>query len=168
MISKVTIEQTIQQLDSLYNNASSQKKKIYYSKLGVIELCGWIESTFDQITLGYANRRLTLADNKKFVKKHIIKPNYGFEYYTNVRPMLMKLLGLINLEWIEKRMDSSGKITQLVALLQNLKDARNKAAHTFIKGTTITYDAPSVTLTNFNNLYTIVIELDNQIRENFG
>lgn len=168
MIPKVTIEQTIQQLDNLYNDASSQKKKIYYSKLGVLELCGWIESTFDQITLGYANRQLTLADNKKFVKKNIIKPNYGFEYYNNVRPMLMKVLGLINLEWIEKRMDRTGKITQLVALLENLKDARNKAAHTFTKGTTITYDAPSVTMTNFNNLYNIVIDLDKQIRENFG
>lgn len=168
MISKLYIEQTLSQLDRMFTTATSRKKEIYFAKLGVLELCGWIENSFDQIVQGYANRTLSLADNKKFVKKSIIKPNYGFEYHSNVRPMLMKTLGIVNLEKIERKLERTGKITQLETLLGNLKDARNKAAHTFTKGTTITYDAPSVTKANFTNLYNIILELDDEIRNNYG
>ncbi len=168
MISRVYTEQTLSQLDSMFRSATSRKKEIYFAKLSVLELCGWIENSFDQIVQGYANRCLTNRDNKNFVKRNIIKPNYGFEYHNNVRPMLMKTLGLVNLEKIENKLERTGKITQLVTLLGNLKDARNKAAHTFTKGTTITYDAPSVTRANFTNLYNIISELDNEIRNNYG
>jgi len=168
MISKTYTENTLSRLDRMFQTATSQQKEIYYAKLGVLELCGWIESSFDEIVLGYANRCLRNNANKTFVKKQIIKPNYGFEYNKNVRPMLMKILGLVNLEKIEKKLETNGKITQLTSLLENLKDARNKAAHTFTKGTTITYDAPSVSKANFISLYSLIIELDNEIRDFYG
>jgi hypothetical protein len=49
MIIKGYIENTLKELDRLYNKHTSLKKDIYYSKLAVIELCGWIEETCDAI-----------------------------------------------------------------------------------------------------------------------
>ncbi|MBW6087543.1 hypothetical protein HTS61_18010 [Escherichia coli] len=52
-----------------------------------------------------------------------------------------------------KNKQHNKKLFTLKATLTSLKTPRNAAAHTFIKGTSMTIDAPSVTLANFIILF---------------
>lgn len=166
MIVKNYIESTIDELEKMYNNSRSQKKSIYYSKLALIELCGWVEGSMDDIVEKYCNRKLRERRNRIYAKKKIIKPNYGFHYDDNFRKMLMKAIGIVAIEKLERRLENNGgKITVLRSKLNTLKMQRNNAAHTFIKGTTSTFPAPSVIKSDFNNiLYPILKEIESEIR----
>ena len=165
MIAKSYIESTLRELDKLYNNASSQKKAIYFSKLAVIELCGWIEETIDEIILRHCNRKLKNHENKEYCKNKIIKTTYGFQYLQNVRPMLINLIGLIGVEKLENELEKTAQITLLKNNLGNLKVSRNEAAHTHLKGVTRTYNAPSRTIGDFNRIFTILEKLDSELRK---
>ncbi|KRD59944.1 hypothetical protein ASE40_12740 [Flavobacterium sp. Root935] len=165
MVAKSYIESTLKELDKLYNNSTSQKKAIYYSKLAVLELCGWIEESVDEIILRHANRNLKSSTCKTFCQEKIIKPNYGFQYNDNIRPMLTKLIGLINLENIEHELEKTAQITLLKSNLGTLKLVRNEAAHTYLKGYTRRYNAPSRTIADFNRIYNLLKSLDNELRK---
>jgi len=165
MIVKNYIESTIDDLEKMYNNSRSQKKSIYYSKLALMELCGWVEGSMDDIVEKYCNRKLRNESYKTYVRKEIIKPNFGFQYNNNFRPMLMKAIGIVAIEKLEKKLENSGgKITILKSKLGNLKSPRNDAAHTFIKGTTSMFDTPSIIKREFNILYPILKEIESEIR----
>jgi len=165
MIVKHYIESTIDELEKMYNNSNNQKQLIYYSKLALMELCGWVEGSMDDIVEKYCNRKLRERRNKVYAKKKIIKPNYGFQYDDNFRPMLMEAIGIVAIERVEKKLENNGaRITVLKSTLSNLRIPRNDAAHTFIKGTTSIFDTPSVTKNNFNILYPILKEIDAEIR----
>jgi hypothetical protein len=165
MIAKSYIESTLQELDKLYNQASSQKKAIYFSKLAIIELCGWIEETVDEIVFRHCNRKLKNIENKNYCKEKIIKNNYGFQYLQNIRPMLINLIGLIGVEKLEIELEKTAQITLLKNNLGNLKVSRNEAAHTHLKGITRTYNAPSRTLGDFNRIYIVLEKLDLELRK---
>ena len=165
MISQKNILVVLNELDSMYNNAKSNKKKIYFSKLAVLELCGWIEKSFDTIAITYTSRRIKEADNKKHIKKVIVHRNYGFDYDENIRKMFMPIVGLKNLEFIEKTVEKGGKITILRSKFNTLKLERNKAAHTFTNNIGITFNAPSVTIADFMLIYSAIIEFDKAIRK---
>ena len=55
--------------------------------------------------------------------------------------MLVRLLGLINVESIEARVDRH-KLDSMTAALSSLKVQRNTEAHTHLKGITHTINAP--------------------------
>ncbi len=164
MIAFSYITNSLNELDKLYNEATSKKKAIYYSKLATLELCGWVEDTLDDIVLRHASRKLQVASNKRYIEKDVVRRNSGFQYNNNIRPMLMALLGIITIEKIEKKFEKAGKITILKTSLSNLRESRNKAAHTHLKGTAVNYDAPSVIIREFNKIKTILSDLDNELR----
>jgi len=156
VITKAYIVSTLNELERLYNNSSSQKKSVYYSKLAVIELCGWIEGSMDDI----------IETNKRYVKNDIITPTHGFHYKSHFRPMLMKSVGIVALEKLEHKLENGGaKITILKSTLGRLRGHRNDAAHTFIKGVTNTFDAPSMIKNDFNSIYPILKEIETEIRK---
>lgn len=165
MIAKSYIEQTLIELDRLYNQSTSQKKAIYYSKLALLELCGWIEESLDNIILMHANRKLKDKANKDYCEKNIIRPNYGFDYKKNIRPMLMQLIGLIALESLEKELEKTGKISLLKSYLGTLIASRNEAAHTHLKGITRTYNAPSRILGDFQRIYVVLKHFESELRK---
>ncbi len=165
MIAKSYIKSTLEELEELYNSASSQKKAIYFSKLAVLELCGWIEEIFDDIIIRHGNRNLKLLDNKLYTQEKIVNPNYGFDYKKNIRPMFISLIGLIQMEKLEKELEKTGKILLLKTYLGSLKVIRNKAAHTHLKGVTRTYNAPSQTLGDFQRICTILEIIDSELRK---
>lgn len=166
MIAKSYIKTSLTELEKLYSTSTSQKKAIYFSKMAIIELCGWIEETFDDIVIRHANRHLSNPDNKKYCKYSIVKRNNGFHYEVNVRPMLISVIGLIEVEKLEIELEKTAKITLLKTYLENLKGIRNDAAHTHLRGITKTYNAPSRTLGDYNNIIPILEEIDNQLRNN--
>ncbi len=162
MIAKSYIEGNLKELDRLYNRTTSMKKTNYYSKLAILELCGWIEITIDDIVLSYAKKKLKETDNQKLVKDRV-KKNYGFDYSNNLKPLFFTLIGIINYEKIENKLEKHSKITILKTTLDNLKISRNNAAHTYSKGTTTTFSAPSLTLNEYNKICPIILELAKEI-----
>ena len=165
MHANTRIKKTLKNLDALYNGTSSEEKKIYYSKLAILELCGWIEESFDEIIKTYSQKRLQLNSNKKWVEENILSNNYGFKYKKNIRKMLINFIGIINIEKFETEFDSTGELMVLDSLLDTLTKERNGLAHTFIKGITTRYTTPSVTLNRFNTLSLLIKNFNKKIKK---
>lgn len=54
MIVKKYIRNTLDSLDSKYNSAltsSDPNEPVFYSKMAVLEYCGWIEEALDKIAI---------------------------------------------------------------------------------------------------------------------
>ena len=162
MIVKRQILVNLNALNRSYLKASSERESFFCSKLAILELCGWIEESMDDVVLRCAIRHLRKDANVNFVRKIIIKRTYGFDYELNFRRMLIQLLGLINVEKIEKSVDQNKHI-QLKATLKALKTVRDSEAHTHIKGVTRSINAPSATLNQFPALYDGLMEYDRTI-----
>jgi hypothetical protein len=164
MISKSYITDNLKTLNAAYNNASG-KQALYFSKLAILELCGWIELSVDDLIERHAIRHLRDASNRKFVTGDIIKRNSGFDYNTNFRHMMMRTIGIITLEKVEAAIGPA-VIAPFSAQLSNLKAVRNQLAHTYVKGTgaTLNIDAPSVTRARFGDLHGGLIAYEAQLR----
>ncbi|WP_286797298.1 hypothetical protein [Psychrobacter sp. UBA6291] len=152
MIVRKYIENNLKQLNKLYFDTNSHKRKLYYSKLAILELCGWIEESMDNIIEMCANRLLKLQATKTHVKKQIIDRNYGFEYKNHFIKMLSSVIGFMNIERLEKKLDAS-KNALLLSALGTLKNIRNAEAHTHLKGVTRHVDSPSITLKLFSQVF---------------
>lgn len=164
MISKSYITANLNELNAAYNN-SSGKQALYFSKLAILELCGWIELSVDDLIERHAIRHLRDASNRKFVTGDIIKRNYGFDYNINFRHMMMRTIGIVTLERVEAAIDPA-VIAPFSAQLGNLKAVRNQLAHTYVKGNaaTLLIDAPSVTKARFGDLYAGLIAYETRLR----
>ena len=97
---------------------------MFYSKLAILELCGWIEESMDDIAKSNANRYLKEKRNVDFIDDSIIKLTHGFDYNNNFRIMLMQLVGIINIEKLEYKLDST-KFHIMKSTLGSLKDCRD-------------------------------------------
>ena len=164
MIARSYILANLKALDRKFKRATSEKDTLFYSKLAILELCGWIEESMDDIVLGCARRHLTEQDNITFVEKQIVRRTHGFDYDMHFRQMLIQLLGVINVEKIEKIVDQ-GKLMKLRAALDGLKKVRDPEAHKHIKGVTRHIDAPSLTRAQFPALYDGLREFHAALRQ---
>lgn len=163
MITRSYILSNLRALDRLYKNAASSKESLFCSKLAILELCGWIEESMDDVILRCASRHLKFNENREYVRKLVVRKTYGFDYDYHFRGMLIQLIGIISVETLEKRVDQV-KQTQLKATLATLKSARDPEAHTHIKGVTRHINAPSITLSQFAVVYEGLVEYDTVIR----
>jgi len=163
MITKSYIEDTLKKLDTLYINSKSNKNAEYFSKLAIIELCGWIEESFDDIVYWYAKNNIKDKENIKYYENEI-KKNNGFEYNNKIRPLFIKLIGIKNLENIENSLNKNGDIDTLITLLTNFKKQRDSAAHTHIKNVTRRFDAPSKLYLEWKVVYNILRKIEHEIR----
>lgn len=162
MIAKSYIQQNLDQLNSRFNKSSTPKDNLYFSKIAIMELCGWVEISVDDLMLRIVRRNLKIAKNYTDFADDVIANNYGFKYKRHFRYMLIQAVGIINVEKIEKQVDSLKK-ARLESQLNNLSKIRNELAHTYVKGTQYTIDAPSVTRSRFDQIYEGLIEYDKKI-----
>ncbi|MFX1521745.1 MAG: endoribonuclease [Promethearchaeota archaeon] len=146
----------------MYKNSKTPKEGLFYSKLAILEFCGWIEESMDDIINRCALKHLKKASNIRNVNELISRIS-GFEYNNHFRIMLIKLLGIIHIEKLEKRVDQV-KFQQLKSTLGSLKGPRNIQAHTHLKGAMITLDAPSVTKRKFLIVYNGLKEFEGEIK----
>lgn len=58
MIDYTSIQSTLNKLDSEYNTSTDLQMPILYSKLAVLELCGWIETNIDGMLFEYINTHI--------------------------------------------------------------------------------------------------------------
>jgi hypothetical protein len=105
MIARSYITGNLQAINKSYQRAASQRESLFFSKLAILELCGWIEESMDDVVLRCAMRHLTLPGNRTYCEKDFVQRTYGFEYHRNFRFMLVRLLGLVNVEYIEARVN---------------------------------------------------------------
>jgi len=168
MINKAQIHSNLTKLDSLYKKSKGQKDAAFYSKLAILELCGWIEHSMDDIVRYCANCNLREAQNIGFMEE-IIKRTSSFSYSSspldrNFRNMLMNLIGMINLEGLELSVNK-GNFQRMVSSLSDLKQRRDNLAHTYLRGRTMNIDSPSVTYNRFVQVYNGLKEIERNVRK---
>ena len=159
MVRKGVIVRNLREIEALYNEARSNKKKHYFAKLAILELCGWLESTQDDLIRSSAGRCISLPPNQTLISSEI-KRTHGFDYEQNFRRLLILIVGLSQLEKVEQEFDKGGSLAKLVGLLSKLKESRNMAAHTHTSGVLPTIDAPSVVRKNLEDLYVYLRQLE--------
>ena len=163
MIARSYITKNLASINRSFLRASSHQESLFFSKLAILELCGWIEESMDDIVMRCAIRHLRESSNRKYCEDEFIGRTYGFDYHKHFRFMLIRLLGLVNVELIEAKVDRT-KRDRLKAALSILKTQRDTEAHTHVKGVARTINAPSVTIAQFSALYEGLGEFDRVIR----
>jgi hypothetical protein len=161
MVKKTQIQSNLNQIEKLYQKYMGGRRGLYFSKLAIIEACGWIEESMDDIIRGCANKHLKEQKNLKSVEE-LIRETHSFKYDPSFRDMLIQIIGIINVEKLEQVFDEH-KFTQMTSSLGELKQRRDDQAHTHIKGTTLTIDAPSVTKKRFQNVYEGLKDIESRI-----
>lgn len=163
MIVKSFIRKNLQTIDRTFRRTRSRKDALFLSKLAIIELSGWVEVTMDDIVRRSYKKCLN-QDKWNFVEKQVIKKNYGFAYEYHFRRMCISVFGLHGFELIERQAENA-VIDIFKAELSALKESRDRVAHTYVKGTTQTIDAPSLTLSRFDKLYTGFVEFESGMKK---
>ena len=161
MILKGEIASTLKLLDIKYRAHSTPKEALLLSKLAVLELCGWIEESMDDLIRRCASRHLKDPANLLYLENQVIKRTHAFEY-ERFRAMLIQAIGLINVERIEAKFDKA-ILSTLKAQLAVLKASRDPEAHTHIKGTK-TINAPSITISQFDHVYAGLKHIEKLVR----
>jgi hypothetical protein len=87
----------------------------------------------DALVLRCAKRQLKVSKNLAFCEDEIIGRTYGFDYQRNFRWMLIRLVGLVTVERLEKQVDQA-KHDTMKSTLGTLKIVRDSAAHTSSQG----------------------------------
>lgn len=165
MIVKGRILSSLNSLEKLYLQSNNNEKEVFFSKLAILELCGWIEVSMDDVVLKCAKRKIKDQKVIKKIENEVIKPNYGFKYNENFRLMLQVVVGEIALTKIETKI-LVADLSDFKALLGMLKKLRDKEAHTYISDKLKTLDAPSWTMSNFRKVYKGLKMFDSALREN--
>jgi hypothetical protein len=165
MKSKEPIQNLLAELQTLYDSPSDPIHKDYYSKLALLELCGWLELVIDDITYSFATSRIFEIKNVQFVEEEIIGKTYGCDYKNHFRPMLTKIIGLTNLEKFEKKLTELGIFQILVSQLGSLWNLRKPAAHTSIIGVMSTFNSPSTMRSYLDSLHPILTTLEIELNE---
>ncbi len=149
----------------MYNAATTPRENLFFSKLAILELCGWIETSMDSMVRRCAKKTLKRQANRDAADK-IIKRTYSFEYDEHFRRMLIHVIGLKGIETIEQSLNPA-LFQKMKAALHSLKISRDNAAHTYIKGTTVTLDAPSLTRLRFTDVHDGLANIDHTLKK-FG
>jgi len=161
MIHSSRLIRTLKFLDSEYKkNLTSYDphRPLLFAKLAVIEYCGWLELSFDEIARCGVRKKLKTESSRDILEKKI-KSTHGFSYKHHVRPLLAQSIGTIRLLQLEKEISKDGSLDMLSSNLGSLKEQRSEAAHTFVSGRTLKYNAPSVTINNFKKTEPIILEM---------
>ena len=135
---------------------------LYYSKLAVLELCGWIEVSIDDFALRAVRKRVGDPSKRRKFSDNVINKVYGFHYTKHFRRIACSAVGEIVVARVEEEMDQT-KRAQLESDLNSLAVSRNSLAHTYVKGFTQQIDAPSTTIQRFNRIYAGLIEFETQV-----
>lgn len=162
MISDVEINNNLEQIETWFNSSTIPLQQLYYSKLGILELCGWVEEAMDSIILESKGRTVLDPALDEYIKNSV-KRTYGFEYSNHFTKLLICIMGAKNLQNLENIADQE-KLIKLKAELGNLKEPRNSNAHTFLKEN-MNIDAPSVTKSKFKTISEGLKEIEKKIKD---
>lgn len=166
MFIKKHILNTLKRLDLRYNQAlltPNPQESVYFSKLAILEYCGWIEESFDLIVRRSVKGQLKTIEFRQMLECSVIGNTCGFQYKKHFRPMLSRAVGLRRMEILEKYLKDKGQLELLVSELESVKTHRDNAAHTWINGATRTYPAPSYIKSSFEIIFPIMKGIYSQV-----
>lgn len=152
MITSLSILKNLIRINKLYTTTHSPIETLMYAKLGVLELCGWIEESMDKIVIEASHRSLASQTHRVYIEKQIVKRNHGFEYEDNFRKMLIGVIGLKGVQEMESQVDRA-LFDPMCGALNTLKPNRNSYSHTYLKGATTVIDAPSVSIQHCQTIF---------------
>lgn len=161
MVDYTTIEQTLNELNTQYNESSDLKMQILISKFALLEFCGWIEVAIDDILLEYLVAKVSNVDIQESAKKRI-ENNWGFHFGSNIEPLFCHIIGVVNWQKVIDDLDRINKKEVFVSTLNNFTKKRGSAAHTNTQ-VTQNYDAPSTIKNNFNNIVVAIKQIQETI-----
>lgn len=141
MVDYTTIDQTLTSLNNEYNNSSDTNFQTLLSKLAMLEFCGWIEVSIDEILREYLKKK-TLDQSILNTTNEKIHSNWGFHFSSNIQPLFCYVIGVVNWQKVLSDLDAINKKEILISTLNNFTKKRGIAAHTNIQ-VTHSYDAPS-------------------------
>lgn len=153
----------LKNLQELYDDPINSSQKDFYSKLALLELCGWLEQFQDEIVNDYSNKRIKEPKNLKEIEEKVIGKTYGFNYDNHFRPMIINLIGYRRIEILENKMKQKGIFQMLTDQLSSLWGVRRRAAHTSFIGATINYQSPSIMINYLESLYPILVCLRQEL-----
>jgi len=165
MVIKKHILKTLKKLEGEYNeclNSTDVNDPVFRCKLATIEYCGWIEETFDLIAKRAVKGRLKTQPYRKMAED-CIKRTYGFQYEQHLRLMLLRIIGLVQMEAIEIELSKCNSFSQFTSELKVMKEHRNSAAHTWVQNTTPQYPSPSQIIGSLNIVYPVSKKLYSEI-----
>ena len=163
MVEREEIDNTLGALRSKYNGRHDTfEEPLYYSKLYLIELCGWIELTMDSIVRNCTSAYVSNPKSLRYLERSIIWNTSGFTYYNHFRPMLLQAFGLIKVEQLEARLDQD-KFGAMTRSVDKLWGMRNPQAHTNIAGATSTVESPSTLDVEFHNVCSGLEDLESVV-----
>ncbi len=162
MIPSAELMDTLRELDRIYNlDSTDNKMKVYVSKLGLIELCGWIEKAIDSIFQSYITEKALPRETKScFTNK--LEKIYGFSS-KNLRDIMILAVGVIGLDYIESGLEGDGIKDNLYQSMNTLKKERDDAAHTYISALT-TYESPSDVLSRAKAFEAHFLKLEKHLK----
>lgn len=161
MIYSARIKKTLNFIEAEYQKhliRSDKNIPIMFAKLGVLEYCGWLELSFDEVARNAIRNHVRNKSDKTLLEKKI-KSIHGFDYNHHVRSLLCHAIGVEALIKVENRLNRLGNLDKLRSNLESIASARNEAAHTFTSGRTSRFQAPSLTLRNLNESEPIILML---------
>lgn len=163
MVARSYIRSNLEFCARKYAKARGKREAIFHAKMAVLDLCGWIELSFDEIVLACAKRNLSKQAHVKLAEREIVGKTNGFDYDKHFSNMLIRLIGLIEFEKLENKIDQS-KLAKFKAALSTLKSERDREAHTYVKGVTKTISAPSVIQSLFQDVDTGLSEFEARMK----
>lgn len=152
------IRDALKKIKELYDDDSEifgpKISAVYFSKLALLEFCAWIEESMDELVRYSVRDKIINIEFKRIMEKEIIGRTSGFAYERYYRPMMMRTIGLVEMEKIEEMLESRGEGQDLDFFnkkLEILQAKRNEAAHQ-PTGALKNYPAPSEILDDFDRL----------------
>jgi len=167
MITFRRIERTLKFLDTEYNKCllhKDQEVPILFAKMAILEYCGWLEITFDEIARNCVRRKLRTSSAREVLEEKI-SATHGFKYKEHFRPLLAYGLGIFKLKKIETELNRNGELQTLKINLGNMNKMRREAAHTFTSGRTSRFDAPSAIIANYSKTKPVLNKLWQRVCE---
>lgn len=104
------------------------RQKLIFSKIAILDVCGWVEEAMDQLVLDAAIRACLSNKRLTTIKERYIKNTYGFQYSKHFEKMMIAVVGYRILEKIEA--SKAAEINTLDGTLSQLTPLRNHYAHT--------------------------------------
>ena len=144
------LRKTLQFLDGMYQQhqvSEDPEEAVAFSKLAVLEFCGWVEMTIDDIARSAVCVTLPELEDRKPLER-LIKTTSGFNYEKHVIPLLVTAIGSTRFSVIERTLIDEAVLDQFKSILNSsdFTRMRNRAAHTYNDGTQRNYDAPSAVI----------------------
>ncbi len=154
MVDYTTIRTVLQRIEVEYNNymtSSDPYMPQLLSKLAVMEFCGWIEESIDNILYDYLDNHL-IDNNGKRIIKGFVKKVYGFSFEENIYKIFAIVVGANNWENIYDSLSTIDK-NNFKSIVNTYSSIRNGAAHSnTVIGVTLNYNTPSQVISDFSKI----------------